>query len=176
MAVPMFVNRTQEVGIEPYFTSALRTEFERSKTAVVTSRVDAQLVLEGTITSVTYTPTIQIKNSSTSLIEPPSHQIAVPVPGGTPALQKNPLPNTTVLNTQYQVVVAIKLVARKNSDQTILWASDFSSQSTYLAPLLGTPVINTAAPLYNQNSRVETIAKIAGDMMSEAHDRLTENF
>lgn len=184
VSVPMFVNRTQEVGIEPYFTEALRTEFERSQAAHVTSEVDAQLVIEGTIISVIYTPTIQINYQSTGLISPTGHQFpGAPLPGATPALQTNTLPYTAVLNSQYQVVVTVRLNARKNSDHSILWTSDFVSQRQYLAPLLGlpslpngTPGLNTAAPLYNQTSRVETIALLAHDMMSEAHDRITENF
>jgi hypothetical protein len=185
VSVPMFVNKTQEVGIEPYFTEALRTEFERSKAAHVTSQVDAQLVIEGTIISVAYTPTIQINSQSTGLISPTGHQFYGPPPGPTaaPVLQPNTLPYTAVLNTQYQVVVTVRMNARKNSDHSILWTSDFTSQRQYLAPLLGlpalangTPGINTAAPLYNQSSRVETIRLLARDMMSEAHDRITENF
>lgn len=181
VAVPMFVNKTKEVGIEPYFTEGLRTEFERNHTASVTSLADAQLIIEGIITNVAYTPTIQLNSQSTGLTAPPAHLISVPVAQPTPnppllVPQTNPLPSTAVLNTQYQIVVNIKIIARKASDQTILWTSDFTSQRQYLAPLLGTPVINTAAPLYNQNSRVETIATLAHDMMVEAHDRLTENF
>jgi hypothetical protein len=179
VAVPMFVNKTKEVGIEPYFTEGLRTEFERGHTASVTSVADAQLIIEGIITGVIYTPTIQLNSQSTGLTAPPSHLFTIPVPGATPpafAQQTNPLPSTAVLNTQYQIVVTVKIIARKTSDQTILWTSDFTSQRQYLAPLLGTPVINTAAPLYNQNSRTEVIATLAHDMMTEAHDRLTENF
>lgn len=188
VAVPMFVNKTQEVGIEPYFTEALRTEFERSNAATVTNQVDAQLVLEGTILTVTYSPSIQISNSSTGLITPPSHQFSLPAPGpngvGVQNVpQINPLPNAAVLNSQYQVVVTVRIVARKNSDSSVLWTSDFSSQRQYLAPLLGTPMLdngtpglNTAAPLYNQSSRNDTISRLAHDMMSEAHDRITENF
>ncbi len=176
VAVPMFVNKTKEVGIEPYFTEGLRTEFERSHTAAVTSLADAQLIIEGIITNVTYTPTIQLSGQSTGLTAPSSHLFVVPVPNGTPAQQTNPLPSTAVLNTQYQIMVNVKIIARKTSDQTVLWTSDFTSQRQYLAPLLGTPVINTAAPLYNQNSRIEVITTLAHDMMVEAHDRLTENF
>src|ERR1700677_2748110 len=79
VAVPMFVNKTKEIGIEPYFTESLRTEFERSHVASVTSVADAQLVIEGVITSVTYTPTIQLNSQSTGLTAPPSHLIAEPV-------------------------------------------------------------------------------------------------
>jgi hypothetical protein len=184
VSVPMFSNKTQEVGIEPYFTEALRTEFERSRAAHVTSQVDAQLVLEGTILSVAYTPTIILNVQSTGLISPVGHQIlGAPQPGATPALQTNTLPSTAVLNSQYQVVVTVRINARKNSDHSILWTSDFVSQRQYLAPLLGlpalangTPALNTASPLYNQASRVETISLLAKDMMAEAHDRITENF
>jgi hypothetical protein len=169
VAIPMFVNKTQEVGIEPYFTEALRTEFERSNAATVTNKIDAQLILEGTIMTVTYSPSIQINSTSTGLITPPGHQISVPVPttvnGVTTNVytpQTNPLPANDVLSTQYQVVVTLKLIARKNSDNTVLWSSDFSTQRQYLGPLLGTPTladgtpgINTASPLYI--NRPETI-------------------
>src|SRR5262245_23757519 len=56
VAVPVFANKSKDVGIETYFTDALRTQFERSRLAKVTSAADAQMVLEGTIKSVQYLP------------------------------------------------------------------------------------------------------------------------
>jgi hypothetical protein len=190
VAIPMFSNKTHEVGIEPYFTEALRLEFERSHLATVTSVVDAQLIIEGTIISVTYAPGAPITSQATGLLTPVQLLGAYqnPPPGGTPlpapqVPQINPLPVNSVLNSQYTVVVTVRLNARKASDHTVMWSSDFTGQRVYLSPLLGTPTLgdgtpatDTASPLYNQVSRTDTAAKIARDMMSEAHDRITENF
>jgi lipopolysaccharide assembly LptE-like protein len=185
VSVPMFANKTQEVGVEPYFTEALRLEFERSHIASVTSEVDSQLVLEGIIESITYLQSNPITSQSTTLITP--HPFSVPQqvsPGVVqPVPVTNPLPNYASIYAQYVVQVKILLNARKNSDHSILWSSEFVSSRPYNAPLLGTPALangtpglNTASPLYNQVSRVDTVSKLARDMMSEAHDRLTENF
>jgi hypothetical protein len=179
VAVPMFVNKTHEVGIETYFTENLRTEFDRGTGAHLTNSVDAQLVLEGTIVAVTYAPIVQINNTSTQLVTPALRLI--PAQAGT--IIPNPLPGASVLNKQYEVVVTVHVDARKNSDNSILWNRDFTYQRPYLAPLLGTPMlangtpgINSASPLYNQESRNETIADLSHDMMAEAHDVLIENF
>jgi len=208
LAVPMFNNKTQEVGIEKYFTEYLRTEFERSRIAHITSTNDAQVIVEGTIVSVTYGVTSQILPGSSDMQTPNpisprtgkpyprdattglpvcDDPTAVTCPGGVgtalPAGNLNPLPNTAVLTKQYSVTTFVHIEVKKVADQTVMWRSDFSASRQYLGPLLGTPTlqdgtpgINSSNALYNQSSRDITIGNMARDMMSEAHDRLTENF
>jgi hypothetical protein len=170
VAIPLFLNKTQEAGIETHFTESLRMEFERSRLARVTSKNDAQVILEGTITATSYTGGVSITGGDQS-----SKEIRTPYPVDG-AANTNPLPQGTFLNKEYYTTVTVRLVARKVSDNSVLWEGDFSSQRQFFAPLIGTPGINTANPLYMNTSRQETVARIAKDLMSEAHDRLTENF
>ena len=49
IAVPVFKNGTQEVGIEVPFTNAMIRELERSQIAQVVPKSNAQVVLEGNV-------------------------------------------------------------------------------------------------------------------------------
>lgn len=168
ISIPMFHNKTDEVGIETFFTKALRTEFERSNLARVTSSNDAQVILEGTVSMVTYTG-----SNPTSLGE---DSPGIRTPNPVDPLTPNPLPKGVTLNRTYTSQVLVKITARKVADNSILWQGDFTSQRNYAAPLIGSPTLTSANALYNQNSRIDTMERQAKDLMSEAHDRLTENF
>ena len=177
IAVPMFKNRTPEVGIEAYFTQNLRSEFERSRLAKVVGKNEAQVILEGVISKVSYTPAAQTSNAKYDL------QAPSPIPYPNHPEITSPLPDNTILNTQYATSLVVDIIARKVSDNSVLWRGSFTGQRQYLAPLLGTPrlasgapALNTSSPLYNQSSRTDVISRMAKEMMSEAHDRLTENF
>ncbi len=172
VSVPMFVNKTYEVGIETYFTESLRTEFERSKIAKITSKNDSQIILEGTITSVGFAPGLLVTDQPRDTEQP---EIVAPDTSN-PRGRSNPLPSKTILSKEYSTTVTVRIIAKKVSDNTILWEGDFSGQGTYLGPLIGTPALNASDAIYNQNSRQITVSRIAKDMISEAHDRLTENF
>src|SRR5687768_11191615 len=54
VSVPVFKNSTQEPGIESFFTTAMIEELERNRFASVTPDEEAQVVLEGTVTSIAY--------------------------------------------------------------------------------------------------------------------------
>ena len=177
----MFTNETHEVGIEAFFTQNLRTEFERSRLAQLTSKADAQVILEGTILTLSFVPSVTIDSQSqTELVGPQSRQAPYPVvPGGSPLpVNGNPLPHGTVLSKLYTANLTVKIIARKVSDSSILWQGNFSGSRVYQAPLVGDPRngLNSMNAIYNQSSRQLTVAAIAKDMMSEAHDRITENF
>lgn len=153
VAVPVFKNLTQETGTEVYFTNALITELERSKIVDVSDKSAAQVTLEGTINSITYTPSSQTR-----------------------AADARYLPEGTVLTTEYYVNVDVNLVAKRNSDQKVIWESKFQSRRSYTAPRIGIRSLNSANALYNHSARYQNIQAMATDMMTEAHDRLTENF
>lgn len=175
VAIPMFQNKTVEVGIETFFTKALRTEFERSGLAKVMSKNDAQVVLEGTITKLAFVGSNGTQYGDTNL----QTKNPLPDPTSTPpglVTNLNPLPRGTTLNKTYSSTVFVTIVARKTADNSILWQGDFTSQRNYSAPLIGTPSLTSSNALYNQNSRDNTLERQAEDLMSEAHDRLTENF
>jgi hypothetical protein len=166
VSIPVFSNKSHEVGVESYFTSSLRTEFESSRLATVTSKSEAQVTLEGEIISVSFTPSVQFNSSSNELVGPNLRL------GGT----ENTMPSDTVMSKEYLAQVSVKIIARKMSDNTVLWQGDFSGQKVYLAPLLGKPSLNDSNSIYNQRSRQDTVSRLAVEMMSEAHDRITENF
>lgn len=148
--IPVFRNLTPEPGIEVDFTNALRREFERSKIARVSDQQAADAEIVGEISSLGYRP-------------------EAPKEGTT-------LPTGTVLVTQYNIVLVVKITLKKKADQTVLWTGDFNSQRTYLAPQVTAAGINTVNPLYNLSARRQNIQVISNALMAEAHDRLTENF
>lgn len=152
VAIPVFKNKTAEVGIEPYFTNALIRQFARSQVARVTDKESSPLVLEGTIISVDTTAGPQISGENTGL------------PGG------------TVLTTQYQLIVKLDLSLKRKSDEKVIWSGVFQNEKVYQGARLTTEVVNSANATYNQSVRMETISSLAQDMMVEAHDRMTENF
>ncbi len=151
VAIPVFKNTTQETGIEAPFTNALIRRFARSQVARVSDKESAPLLLEGTITNVVTEEGPKVTN----------------VTG---------LPEQAVITTEYVLKINATLILRRKSDEKIIWQGSFSNQKVYAAPRIGTPVINSANATYNQSARMEYIARLAEEMMTEAHDRMTENF
>lgn len=160
VAVPVFKNMTAEAGTEVDFTNAMVRELSRSKVAKVTSKDEAQATLEGVVQSISYTHESQVKHDPTAQANTPLFT----------------LPANSVLTTSYRVYVVTRLTLRRNSDQAVLWSSDFQSERVYSAPFLTLEGINSANATYNNSARYQTIADIARDLMAEAHDRLVENY
>jgi hypothetical protein len=152
--VPIFKNRSPEPGIEVAFTNALIQEFERAKIGRVVDSQQAEVIVEGVIESVTY------NKSGTDLSAGP----------------ENILPLGTILASQYQILITASITLRRSSDKSVLWAGSFNGERTYTAPQVFTAGINTVNPLYNLSARRQNIERKAFEMMSEAHDRITENF
>jgi hypothetical protein len=158
ISIPMFKNLSQEVGIEVYFTNSLIQEFERSKIARVVDPNLAEAVIEGEIESVTYTPSGQNQGTTTVTSSGPQ------------------LPTGAVLAAQYQILVTVKITMKRNSDKSVLWTGSFNGERTYIAPQVLSAGINTVNPLYNLSARRQNIQALSGEMMQEAHNRITENF
>lgn len=156
ITVPMFRNSTAESGIEPYFTSAIIEEIERGALAHVTTRTDAQLILDGEIESVRF---IQEEKATKDQ-------------GGAFAN----LPNDAVMTKAYRLVVAVKLSLRRISDETVIWSGDFQGEQRYEAPLVTDVNENSVNPLYNQSARHLTMKVLSKVIMAEVNDRMTENF
>jgi hypothetical protein len=167
VAIPVFQNKTEEVGIETFFTKSLRTEFERSHLATVTSKNDAQVIIEGVITKSEFVGGAPTNRDDTAGLQTPN----VLDPN-----YPNPLPVGTTLNRSYSSNLVIKIFARKVADNSVLWQGEFTSSRSYNAPLIGSPQFAFSNPIYNQSSRISTVEQQAKDLMAEAHDRLTENF
>jgi len=155
IAVPVFKNGTQEVGIEVPFTNAMIRELERSQIAQVVPKSNAQVVLEGNIESVRFDVANQISCGATGVCA---------------------VPRLTILNTEYRITVFTRLILKRLSDGQTLWSEEFSTQKSYLAPKVGLEGLNSANALYNHSARQENLSAMAVDLMSEAHGRLTENF
>lgn len=152
--IPIFKNKSMEPGIEVAFTNALIQEYERSKIARVTDTHQAEVVAEGVIESVTVTRT------GTDMV----------------AEERPDMPLGTVLGTKYDVQIEIQVVLKRNSDKAVLWANRFNRVRTFTAAQVTTAGVNTVNPLYNQAAKRQNIEAMAFEMMSEAHDRSTENF
>jgi len=154
IAVPVFKNNTHEAGVEVFFTNAFIREMQRSKIGLVSNRDSAQVTVEGVVDSVAYLPG--------SLVQ-----------AGDPNAK---LLRGTALNQTYRVIVVSTLRLRRNSDQKILWEGAFTKESIYYTPRIDIEPLTGANALYNHSARYQNIEFLAADMMTEAHDRLTENF
>lgn len=156
IAIPVFANQTQEVGIEVDFTNAIVREFIQSELAEVVHENVAPLKLEGIIET--------IKTESRSAAQAQNK----------PEIKA--LPADTVLTTSYRLEVTVRLRLRRTSDQTILWENTVTNERVYSAPRIGSVVLNSANVLYNQSARRSNFASLATEMMEEGYDRMTENF
>lgn len=153
VAVPVFKNATQDVGIEMYFTNSLIRRFARSQVARVTDKETSPLVLEGMIKKIEVVPGPGVTKDG--------------LPG---------LPDQSVLTTSYRIVVDANITLRRKSDDKVVWEGSFQNEKVYEAPRIATAIVNSANSTYNHNVRQQTIAALAEEMMAEAHDRMTENF
>lgn len=150
MTVPIFKNFTQEPGIEVYFTNSLIQEFERSRIARITDPAKSEVLVEGEILDVTYTPGGKKEGST--------------------------LPTGAVLATLYTIKLRSKITLRRQADRSVLWEGNFETERDYSAPQVSAAGINTVNPLYNLAARRQNIQSLATELMSEAHSRITENF
>ena len=153
LAIPVFKNSTQEVGIEMPFTNALIRRFGRSQVARVIDKGEAPVVLEGTIKTIKIGAEAPITNA-----------------------QLVTLPNNVVLATSYRLTVTTVIVLKRKSDDKVVWSGSFQNEKVYSAPRIGGAVVNSANATYNHSARLEMLSQLAEEMMTEAHDRITENF
>lgn len=176
IAIPVFENKTIEVGLEPYFTDALRTEFIRNRTARLTSVEDAQVILEGVIVNFGMGPGSQVQQTPGN-----ANENNKDVTSNRPAMHgssTNPLPFYVDFARTYSVSVSVQIIARRISDNKAIWEGSFSKNTSILAPLLTTYTngISNSGPIYLQSSKHIEVAKMARDMMNQAHDQITEKF
>jgi hypothetical protein len=156
VAIPVFKNKSQSVGVETDFTNALIRRFERSQVAHVTSKDIAPVRIDGIIEKVDLVP---------------GSSGVVGAAGAT-----NPLPGDAVLTTDYVVRVRLKIQVRRQSDEKVIWEGIFEDTTDFQASRIGEPVVNSANALYDDSARKYATGQLAENMMSEAHDRITENF
>ncbi|MCB0392139.1 MAG: hypothetical protein KDD58_12675 [Bdellovibrionales bacterium] len=157
VSIPVFENKTQEVGLESYFTNALIREFERSQVAKITNKSQAPVFIEGKVNSVLLTKNTQAEAKANSE-------------------ELKYLPKNTTLNTSYRVSVEIHLKLIRNSDKKMIWQQHFVNERVYSSAQISVPGINSVNPLYNHSAKHQNISTLAQEMMKEAHDRITERF
>jgi TolB-like protein len=155
ISVPVFKNKSQEVGIEISFTNALIQEFQRSKAVKIVDKNLSEVLIEGKIDSVEYQP--QARKTSGDASAPF-------------------LPDGTVIATEYRIILKATLRIIRQADGLELWTGGFAGERTYAAPQVTLAGVNSVNPLYNLSARRQNIDVMASDMMAEAHDRMTENF
>jgi TolB-like protein len=155
ISIPVFKNKSQEVGIEVAYTNALTQEFQRSRIARIVDNSLSEVAVIGQIDSVQYIPG------------------AKRVAGDSAAPY---LPDGTVIASEYRILVGVTVKLVRQADGTELWTGNFSLERTYAAPQVTLAGVNSVNPLYNLSARRQNIDIMANDMMIEAHDRITENF
>jgi hypothetical protein len=138
-----------EPSVEVVFTNSLIKEFERSRIGRIVEPSQAEVIIEGEIKSIAYK---------------------------TGGKKDSGLPTGVVLATTYDIEMIVGITVKRQSDQSVLWAGEFTRTRSYGAPQVTLPGINTVNPLYNLSARRQNFDVLAADMMAEAHDRLTENF
>lgn len=151
VSVPVFKNLTFEPSIESFFTQAMIEELERDRFTKVTSKADAQVILEGTITQLHY---VQGSSFQDDILERKNKSIPI----------------------EYSIRVFVNLQLKRVSDEKILWSGNFDGEKLYPAPQITNPVLDTANSTYNHSARMQNLRVLARDLMSEAHMNLTENF
>lgn len=155
ISVPVFKNKTQEVGIEVGFTNALIQGFQRSRVARVVDNSLSEAAVIGQIESVQYLPGAKrVAGDSSSPY----------------------LPNGTVIASEYRILIKVTIKVIRQADGKEIWAGSFSGESSYAAPQVTLAGVNSVNPLYNLSARRQNIDAAANTMMIEAHDRITENF
>src|SRR5690606_413649 len=135
------------------FTNAMIREVERSQVATVSTKEVSPITLEGVVESITFEPS-----------------------GPLTSKELPTLPQNTVLTSQYRIKVHTTMTLRRNSDQQVIWQGKFNGEKVYSAPQIGLAGVNSANALYNHSAQLENIGTLAGTIMAEAHDRMTEKF
>ncbi len=157
VAVPIFENKTQLVGIEGAFTNELVQRFNRSKVALVLPKNLSPVFIKGVINEVKFDHGSQIDSNKTD-----ENNVEWPA--------------NTVLTVEYRVNITADISLIRASDNKVLWQGRFQNERVLNAPQISLPGINSANALYAQNAKLDLVKKMAVDMMGDAHDRMTENF
>lgn len=149
--IPMFTNETKIVGAEIYFTNELKRQFYRSKIANISDNAPVKII--GKIRRI--------------YIDQDARGSKEDFPN---------LPANTVITTSYNMTIDVKIQMIRKSDKKIIWQSEFSDFLLYSGAQLKLEGVNSSNTIYNQSAVKTNIQKLANIMMSEAHNRLTENF
>lgn len=155
IAVPVFKNSTQEVGVEAFFTQAMIMEIQRSSLASIRDKAESQAIIIGEVVSIDYTADAEVTSENAGFGD---------------------LPSGTILAKGYRVNVKVKVSLYRSSDMALLWTGEQTGEKRYPAPVITKQVVNSANVLYNQSAKIQNIQLLSRDMMLETFDRMTENF
>lgn len=167
--IETFKNRSEDVGAEAAFTKALMRELERSGFAIVTSKNAAELMITGEIIS-------------TNVVSAGSEPgfVSQNYVSDTDTVQDETLNTHTNYNASFFTIFILSATANIRAvrlrDQQVLWRTNISGSRTYRGSRLKKQGLRSSNVLYNHSRRKQTMELIANNMMSEAFDRLTENF
>ncbi len=162
--VELFDNPTKELGLEADFAHALTQELERSGFAIVTNRDSAELIIKGDILSVD----IVGKGSDPNFVSKDF--------SGNTIATRTATPYSASFFTAYSINIAVNLRAVRSRDKQLVWQSTFSGSEAFQSARLKRQGVRSSNVLYNEARKKQTIKLIAQQMMSDAFDRLTENF
>lgn len=164
--VEIFENQTQEPGVEHNFTQALIKELERSGFAIVTTKDQAELVVQGSIISLSHSGGGSDRNFESKDFSR--------APNG--AITSTSNKYRASFYTSYNLKVVTNLQVYRSRDKQLIWQTALTGGRAYNGALLLKQGVRSSNVLYNQSRKKQTIALIAEDMMGEAFDQLTENF
>ncbi len=162
--VELFKNPTKELGLELYFAKAITQELERSGFAIVTDESIAELVIKGDILSADVVGAASSPNFN-----------SIDYSGTTPATREN-IPYSASFWTSYTVNLAVNLRAVRSRDKHLVWQSTISDSDSFQSSRLRRQGLRSSNVLYNEARKKQTIKLLAKEMMTDAFDRLTENF
>ncbi len=154
VSIPIFENKTSEVGIESFFSNALRQEFMSSRVARLSYLDQAEVEIKGRIVDVSVVPNT-LASAGKGYPGPPQ--------GTAPAIE-------------YKVVVKIGVSVIRRSDFIKLWEESFTGEQNFNAAHVYTSGLSSVNPLYDLNAKRESIKHIAIELMSEVHNTMTESF
>ena len=157
VAVLLFKNETQEVGLEKDFTNALIRQFQESQVAKIVDVSLSSVILRGSIKQVVYKPNSFIESRR--------------LPDG-----RLSLPPSTALASSYDVIVRLNLKLAQKDTGKVIWERNMKEESSYHSPQIGISRLNSSNALYNHIARKDSIKEIAKEMMSKAHDLMIEQF
>lgn len=151
--VPVFDNRSEEVGAERVFTNALIREIQNRREIVLASSENSGAELHGTIASIEYSPT------------------------AASALGFKGLQGYRRIPTELGVKVTLHLILIENGTQRTLWAKTFFGFRRVNAPVNRT--FNYESPSitgpFSQSLAESLYSEVARDIMRDVYDEMMVN-
>ena len=152
--VPMFINRSDELGAEKTFTNALIQELQSRREVVINSERESGLVLSGEVTAISYAPTAATAYGFQGLSD----------------FRRIP--------SEYGVRVNVSLRLADPKTKVTLWANSFSGFRRVNVDISRTYDYQSPSSIgMNTQSLVTSVfGDIARDIMRDAYDDMVELF